>query len=145
MERTSNQRSVPIALIAVAALLVAARVGAHFLDGGARADRVKWVAMDDAVPIAQATGQPILFYFRAPDHRIESEVFGNADIAADINERFVPVRVEGRSPQIELLERTFNVRARPAVIFSDAFGNERGRMEGFRGPEEFRRVMEGVR
>ena len=81
-----------------------------------------------------------------------------ADI--DVNHRrlrrparcFVPVRLtdrqreEGRnSRSVEELERRYGVKAFPTVIFADADGTERARMEGYGGREEFRRVMESIR
>jgi thioredoxin-related protein len=148
MERTRTQRTVPVALIVIAALLLAARVGAQFV-GRQATDQVQWTAIDDAVPIAQATGKPLLFYFggdgNAASQKLEVEVFRDEALAQRIGERFIAVRVPKEGREVDLLRRTFHVTAVPTIVFSDATGAPLARMEGFRGSEEFRRVMEGVR
>jgi thioredoxin-related protein len=79
-------------------------------------------------------------------------VFGDPALANEINTRFVPVRIidrqreEGRnSPNVEALQRQYGVKSFPTVIFAAPDGSERGRMEGYGGREQFRRVMESIR
>ena len=79
---------------------------------------------------------------------LESEVFRNAAIARDINERFIPVRVmdrqqeEGRNlPEVAELQRRYDVMAFPTIVVADAGGAVLGRMEGFSGRIPFERMM----
>lgn len=157
MARTS-QRSIPIALIAVAILLTGARIVSHLLTKNATNETslVRWVGIDEGLRLARATGKPLLIDFTAewcqPCHVLEAEVFRNADLAKRINERFVAVRVtdrqqeEGRNPpRVEELQQRFAVRGFPTVIVAGADLVERARMEGFRGRAHFEEVMERVR
>ena len=157
MERTKNQHTVPLLLIVVAVALVAARVAAHFFTPAAPKDTlVNWVPLEEVGAMAASTNRIILIDFTAdwcaPCHLLDAEVFGDPALAKEINARFVPVRVtdrkqeEGRNPEsVEALERRYGVKAFPTVIFVDAGGAERARMEGYGGREQFRRVMESVR
>jgi thiol:disulfide interchange protein len=156
MER-NRQRALPLALIAIAALLVAARIGSSVLKPKAtNANLVQWVSFDEAVQLAASSNKLILFDFTAdwcsPCHDLDAEVFANPQLAREINASFIPVRIvdreqeEGKNaPVVEELQRRFAVRAFPTIVFADAAGAERGRMEGFRAREEFQRVMERMR
>jgi thiol:disulfide interchange protein len=157
MERTKNQRSVPVLLIVVAAVLVAARVAAHFLAPEAPKDQlVHWVPLEEVGVMASSTNRIILIDFTAewcaPCHLLDAEVFGDPALANEINTRFVPVRIidrqreEGRNLRnVEALQQQYGVKSFPTVIFAAPDGSERGRMEGYGGREQFRRVMESVR
>jgi thiol:disulfide interchange protein len=157
MARTS-QRSIPIALFALAAALVIARVTllAWTPEPAERVSRVRWYKPEDALRLAASSDRVILYDFTAawcrPCDVLDKEVFQNAALADEINERFIPVRVvdrkqeDGRnSPIVEVLEQRYRVRGFPTVVFASANGEERARMEGFRGREEFERVMEQAR
>lgn len=160
MART-DQRALPVALIAVALVLVAARVAAPLVvplaeqNAPKAAGAVQWLPPAEGLRLAASSGKPMLLDFTAdwcqPCHMLDKHVFGNPAIAKGINERFVPVRVvdrrqeEGRNaPEVDELQQRYGVRGFPTVVFADG-GGERARMEGFRGPDEFERVMESVR
>lgn len=156
MART-DQRAIPIALFVIALVLVAARIAVPLLknDTPKGGDAVRWLAPDEGLRLASTTDKPILLDFTAdwctPCHILDAEVFRNPAIARQINERFIPIRVtdrrreEGRNaPEVDELQQRFVVRGFPTVVFADRTG-ERARMEGFRGREEFERVMESVR
>ena len=157
MERTRNQHTVPLLLIVVAVALVAARVAAHFFTPEAPKNTlVNWVPLEEVGAMAASRNRIILIDFTAdwcaPCHLLDAEVFNDPAMAKEINARFLPVRItdrkqeEGRNAEsVEALERRYGVKAFPTVIFADADGTERARMEGYGGREEFRRVMESVR
>jgi thiol:disulfide interchange protein len=157
MGRTRNQRAVPLLLIVVAAVLVAARVAAHFFGPEAPKDQlVHWVPLEEVGAMAASTNRIILIDFTAdwcsPCHLLDAEVFSDPALANEINTRFVPVRLtdrqreEGRnSRSVEALQQQYGVKSFPTVIFAGPDGSERGRMEGYGGREQFRRVMESVR
>lgn len=152
MERTS-QRRIPLVLIAIAVVLLALRIAAHFLSTADEAKPlVNWVSIAEGIELARTSDKPILFDFMAewcqPCHVLDAEVFQNAAIAREINERFIAVRVvdrrqeDGRNhPSVDALQRRYNVRAFPTLVIADAAGEERARMEGFRGRVAFERMM----
>jgi hypothetical protein len=160
MART-NQRAIPIALIVIAALLLIARIASHFLKDEPKLEQstatgVKWMSHDDGLATARATGKPILYDFTAewcpPCHLLDEEVFRDAQFAAEINRRFVPVRVldrqqeEGRNPpHVAALQQQYRIDGFPTVIFASTDGIELARTVGFPGADEFRRVMGSVR
>jgi thiol:disulfide interchange protein len=164
MERTEtlptskSQRAIPIVLLIVAAALLIARIAMHFMTPGEALsnDLVRWVSLEDAGRMAVSSRKPILIDFTAewcaPCHMLDAEVFRNAAMAKAINARFVAVRVidrkreDGRNePMIAQLQQRYVVNGFPTVVFVDASGIERARMEGYRGREQFQRVMESVR
>jgi thiol:disulfide interchange protein len=157
MARTRDQRTVPWILIVAAAALLAARVGVQFADKPQPvSDLVQWVPLERVGELAASRKKVVMIDFTAdwcsPCHQLDAEVFADPEMAKRINERFVSVRVvdrkreEGRNAgNVEALEQRYNVRAFPTVVFVDADGFERGRMEGYGGREEFERVMDGIR
>jgi thiol:disulfide interchange protein len=156
MART-DQRALPVALIAIALALVAARVAVPLLksDVPKSTGGIAWLTPAEGLRLAAASDKPVLFNFTAdwcqPCHILDAEVFANPALAKEINDRFIPVRVvdrrqeEGRNaPEVDELQQRFGVRGFPTVVFADRAG-ERARMEGFGGREQFERVMESVR
>jgi len=156
MAQTKSQRTVPVLLIVVAVVLIAARVAGHWFTPEKKVDLVQWVPLEQVGQLAAATNKVILLDFTAewctPCHHLDAEVFGNPALANEINKRFHAVRVtdrkreEGRNPaHIQQLEQRYRVNSFPTLVFVDADGTERARMEGYGGPDEFRRVMESIR
>ena len=156
MAQTKSQRTVPVVLIVVAVALIAARVAAHWFTPEKKASLVQWVPLEQVGQLAAATNKFILIDFTAewcePCHQLDAEVFGDPALSSEINRRFLAVRVtdrkreEGRNPAyIQQLEQRYHVNSYPTVVFVDAGGLERARMEGYGGPEQFKRIMESVR
>ncbi|HYH08418.1 MAG TPA: thioredoxin family protein [Thermoanaerobaculia bacterium] len=161
MAQTSqtNQKYIPVILIVIVVALVAGRMTSQWLKKdppAPEAGLVKWVPLDDAMRLAATTNKPLLIDFTAewcgPCHTLDAQVFRDASLAAQINERFIPVRVtdrmqeEGRNrPEVDELQRRFSVRGFPTVVIADAGGTERARMDGFGGRERFEQMLEQTR
>jgi thiol:disulfide interchange protein len=154
MARTS-QRSVPVALIVIAAALLAARF-TYTPKTESGKTLVRWVSPQVGIDRAKDSGKPLLIYFTAewcgPCHVLEAEVFAYPVLAAGINDRYIAVKVTDRmqedgrnTPEVAALEQRYSVRGFPTVVVADPNGSEQGRMEGYRGREQFERVMERIR
>lgn len=155
MERTS-QRYVPVALIVIAALLLAARIASYAAKEKGSDSLVEWMSIEEGMRAARESNKPILYDFTAewcaPCHVLDEQVFRNPRLAAEINRRFVAVRVtdrqqeDGQNPRdVNELQQRYRVRAFPTVVFAAANGAELARMEGFPGRETFERTMGQVR
>lgn len=159
MARTDGrgQRAMPLVLIAIAALLIVARIATHLVQPDeASKSLVNWVDVEDAARLAASSNRPILMDFTAewcaPCHVLDEEVFRDPMLAKAINQNFIAVRVtdrkreDGRNPaEVEALQRRYGVQGFPTVIITDAAGTERGRMEGYGGRDQFRQMMEKAR
>jgi thiol:disulfide interchange protein len=156
MARTEvvNQRAIPVWLPAIAAVLLIARI--VVLQLPEKKDDVKslveWTPISRAVKLAATTHRPILYEFSAawcgPCREMEKQVFADPAMAAQINRRFVAVRVVDRKqedgvnvPEVALLQRRYGVEAFPTLVIAEANGAERRRMEGFRGREAFASLL----
>lgn len=151
----SNQRAIPVWLLALAAVLLVARIVSYATKEKV-ADQVSWLTIEEGLERARATDKLILYDFTAdwcaPCHQLDAAVFRDVQFARAINERFVPVRVvdrqqeEGRNTAaVAALQKRYGVNGFPTLVFADADGTERARMEGFRDVKEFERVMEQAR
>ncbi|HEY0372175.1 MAG TPA: thioredoxin family protein [Thermoanaerobaculia bacterium] len=149
MART-DQRAIPIALIVIALVLVAARIAVPQSQEG-----IRWLTPAEGLRLAASSNKPVLYDFTAewcqPCHMLDTEVFAQPAVAKAVNARFIAIRVvdrrqeEGRnSREVDELQQRFGVRGYPTVVFADNTG-ARARVEGFRGRAEFERVMESVR
>ena len=159
MGRT-DQRSIPVALIAIAAVLLIARVACAPRETAAPANEsaqlVKWHTPAEGLELARTSGKLVMYDFTAewcgPCHVLDAQVFQNAEIAKQINERFIAIRVTdrmredgGNTPEVAALQGRYAVRGFPTVVFADPQGTERGRMEGFGGRDRFVQIMERSR
>jgi thiol:disulfide interchange protein DsbD len=151
----NDQRAIPLWLLVLAAVLLVARVVSYATKEKV-ADQVHWLSIEEGIERARATDKRILYDFTAdwcvPCHQLDAAVFQDVQLARAINESFVPVRVvdrkqeEGRNtPEVAALQKRYAVNGFPTLVFADADGTERARMEGFSGVKQFERVMEQAR
>ncbi|SHH52660.1 DUF255 domain-containing protein [Halobaculum gomorrense] len=109
--------------------------------------RVQWREWgDDAFAEAERTGQPVLLFLTAPwcddCHRMLVETFGEPRIAANVNDGFVPVKVDvDREPRVR--ER-YNMGGFPSTVFATPSG-ELLTGATYLGPDGFRSVLDRVR
>lgn len=152
-----RQRSLPLWLVAVTLLLVIARIatswsGTKESGGGTQ---VKWISRAEAEERARVEDKLVLYDFTAewcmPCHELEAQVFADGELAAMINERFIPVRVldrtreEGRNTaEVDELQQRYGVNGFPTLVFARPGQPARGRMEGFSEREQFERVVKSV-
>lgn len=154
--RSQRQRTIPLWLPLLAAVAVAARVMVVQLDPVEKSSTlVEWVPLAYAEERAKDTGRPILYDFTAewcrPCHVLDDEVFKDAQIAARINKRFIPVRVTDRMqedganpPAVQAVQRRFEVRMFPTVVIAGVDGHTRAKMVGYEGKSEFVKMIERV-
>jgi thiol:disulfide interchange protein len=151
-----STRRDPLLLLIVAALLLALRVVLGFHEAPRQspaeagplsgADLVHWRTLEAAVAEARATDRPLLYDFTAewcpPCRLMQRQVFADPQAAAEIESRFVPVRVldrqreEGRNaPRVDSLQARYRVNAFPTLVVAGVDGREVTRIEGFMGRE----------
>lgn len=140
-------RGDPRGLLAVAAALLVVRVilGIHESHNPPlRPDLVRWRPAATAAAEARAQGRPVLYDFTAewcaPCRAMEREVFADAEGAAFINGRFVPVRVldrqreQGRNPPlVDSLQARFHVTGFPTLVVVPPRGGEPVTLDGYAG------------
>jgi thiol:disulfide interchange protein len=149
-------RGVPRLLIALAVLLLAARITLALVEGGRYTGHAKglisWQTIAAGEATAKHTGQPILYDFSAewcgPCKKLESEVFADQGAAGMIQGSFVPIRVtdrqreEGRNPpDIAALQARYQVRPFPTLVVVRTDGSVATRIEGYPGKAEVLRQL----
>ena len=109
--------------------------------------RVQWRDWGaDAFAEAERTGRPVLLFLTATwcddCHRMSMETFGEPRIAANVNDGFVPVKVDvDREPRVR--ER-YNMGGFPSIVFTTPSG-ELLTGATYLGPDGFRSVLDRVR
>ena len=109
---------------------------------------------ENAVSAARDAGRPILYDFTAawcgPCHRLDSEGWSDAQVAALVNRSYLAARVIDReredgknSPAIAELERRYSVNAFPTLVVAAADGRLIARLQGYAGREQLLRFLQG--
>jgi thiol:disulfide interchange protein len=145
--RSGSSRAAPVALLALAGVLLVARVATGIYDHlhpPTRPDLVEWRDPETGQAEARATGKPILYDFTAdwcgPCRQMQREVFAKPASAERINAGLVPIRVldrareEGRNPPgVEALQKRFGVTAFPTLVVASPDGGRFESKSGYRG------------
>jgi len=144
-----STRRDPIVLLAVAALLLVARVTLAVYETKNPVERpslVRWVPADSAEVISHASQRPIMYEFGAewcgPCKLMEKEVFADSKSSGMIDRLVVPVKIvdrsreEGRNaPWVDSLMQTHHVEAFPTLVMVSN-GATLDRQEGYPGPSK---------
>ena len=148
---TGSDRVFPVWLLVTAAALFLLRVAlaaglAPSVPIVAEPELVAWRSLEAGEAEASASGRPILYdvgaEWCAPCKTLDRQVFADPEVAALVNERFVPVRVVDRQredgtnpPAVERLYESHGVGVFPTVLIVDG-GREVMRLVGYPGKRE---------
>jgi uncharacterized protein len=99
---------------------------------------------ESALKEAKEQNRPVVLelYMETCPHclRLHQETHADQGVAAALNTRFIPVRLEGRS-HMDLV-RKFNVTGAPTTLIFSADGQELHRFAGFFPPQEYLQQLE---
>ena len=70
------------------------------------------------------------------------ETHQDAEVIKTLNNKFVPVRLEGREHKD--LAKQFEVRGAPTTILFSPQGQEKNRIVGFKDPQDYLKELEKV-
>ena len=153
-----STRRDPLVLLALALVLLVLRVALGMREPVTPAARLRdglrieagqathWRAPKAALAEARETGKPLLYDFTAdwcpPCRVMKQQLFDDREVAADLEQRFVPVRVLDRrretgrnAPWVDELQQRYRVSAFPTLIVVRADGTAPHRIEGYLGRE----------
>jgi len=117
------------------------------MDDSAARTKVEWHEWgDDALAVADHTGKPVLLSLSAPwcahCHEMDATTYSEPRIAANVNDGFVPVRVDvDRHPRVR--ER-YNMGGFPSTVFCTPAGDIITGA-GYLGVDGFRGILDTVR
>jgi len=129
----------------VTSLILLALVSSCFVAGRVSAQDVKW-RHDYAAARKEAAeaGRPLVLKFSTdwcgPCRKLEATTLRDPKIVAALNERFVPVKLDGDKEHDLMAE--FKVTGFPTVLVVTPEGKVVGRTSGFRTPAELTAVLD---
>ncbi len=114
---------------------------------------VHWIAPSVAAATARTSGKPILYDFTAewcgPCHVLDSDGWGDAKVAAMVDESYVPARVmdrmreEGTNPAwLDELQRRYRVNAFPTLVVAAPDGREIATTQGYAGKQKLEAFLQ---
>ena len=74
--------------------------------------------------------------------KLEADTFPNREVAALVNEEFIPVRIN--VDRDRAAAERYGVQGLPTTLVVDSKGKEVGRIVGYLGPEEFREELSRI-
>jgi uncharacterized protein YyaL (SSP411 family) len=129
--------------LTIIALIVAMAAAAP---AGEPAARVAWHDLDAALSASAEAGKPVMIHFTADwcgwCKKMQREVYAQTDVAALINERFLPAMVDtDRRPD---LKARYGVRGLPTIWFLTSTGEGITYVPGYVDAPTFRQLLEWV-
>lgn len=137
-----SSRANPLWLLAIAGLLLAARIGVGVWDAAnpeSRPELVTWTAPSAAAETARAHGRLVLYAFtdrqNPASRELSSELFADAGMAQQLAGQFIAVRIEGKpagdTPETAALRSRFGVTEIPTLVVATPDGARSKRVTGF--------------
>lgn len=146
-------RTTPIVLLALAGLLLLARIGVGVRDvvsPESRPELVDWVSVAEATQPGHPSGHLMLYAFtdhaQAASRKLASELFASPAASGAINREFVPVRIEGDpsadDPATRALRERFKVGELPALVVATPDGS---RFKTIPAPANARDALQAIK
>ncbi len=154
--RSGSQSRIPSILLWIVLAAILFRVITAFTDREKKdegAGLVRWQQQSEVVATARSAGKPLLYDFTAawcgPCHRLDTEGWGDPQIASMVNKSYLPARVVDReredgknTPAIDDLERRYSVNAFPTLIVATPDGRMIAKLQGYGGRERLVQFLE---
>ncbi|MBW1917726.1 MAG: thioredoxin family protein [Deltaproteobacteria bacterium] len=110
-------------------------------------DQINWLGDYQAgLEQAQADNKLLLLelYMDGCPHcaRLHKETHGDPQVIQEINKRFIPVRLEGRS-YMDVVNQ-FEVKGAPTTLILSSQGQEQRRIVGFHTPSDYLKELAAV-